>query len=87
MWAFFDSGPLRTTLRCRRDVSISGSDAPEAQLGIPDFDDIAILEGSFVCGGAIDEGAVGAKLIFEADGIRAWADEEGKVVAGDLGVL
>jgi hypothetical protein len=62
-------------------------DAAELELRTANLDNIPILEGSFIQGGAIDEGAVGAKLIFEANGIGAGADEEGKVVSRDLGVL
>jgi len=62
-------------------------DAAEFKLRAANLDNIPILEGSFVQGGAIDEGAVGAKLIFEANDISTGADEESKVMSRDLGVL
>lgn len=62
-------------------------DAAEFKLRTANLDNIPILEGSFVQGGAIDEGAVGAKLVFEANDIGTGADEEGKVMSRDLGVL
>jgi hypothetical protein len=62
-------------------------DAAELELRTANLDNIPILEGSFVQGDAIDEGAVGAKLVFEANDIATGADEEGKVMSRDLGVL
>jgi hypothetical protein len=62
-------------------------DAAEFELRTTNLDNIPILEGSFVEGGAIDKGAVGAKFIFEANDIGAGADEEGKVMSRDLGIL
>jgi hypothetical protein len=62
-------------------------DAAKLKLRTANLDNIPILEGSFVQGGAIDEGAIGAKLVFEANDISTGADEEGKVMSRDLGVL
>jgi hypothetical protein len=62
-------------------------DAAELKLRTANLDNISILEGSFVQGGAIDEGAIDAKLVFEANDISTGADEEGKVVSRDLRVL